>query len=138
MKPRVKSLRVDSRPSCSSFSILDLHWLYGNVILTILRGTLITHVLNHPVHPAFHRRARFELNPDVVKPLDMTAGMQPVTADAPVFIKEKIINIRVDADLKKQAKKLAENDGRSLSNWILRLIQKQIKMSEKASGAKRD
>ena len=40
--------------------------------------------------------------------------------------KEKIINIRVDAELKKQAKKLAENDGRSLSNWILRLIQKQI------------
>ena len=51
---------------------------------------------------------------------------------------EKIINIRVDAELKKQDKKLAENDGRSLSNWILRLIQKQIKMSEKASGAKRD
>ena len=40
--------------------------------------------------------------------------------------KEKIINIRVDAELKKQAKKLAENDGRSLSNWILRLIQNQI------------
>ena len=41
--------------------------------------------------------------------------------------KEKIINIRVDAELKKQAKKLAENDGRSLSNWILRLIQSEIK-----------
>ena len=44
--------------------------------------------------------------------------------------KEKIINIRVDAELKKQAKKLAENDGRSLSNWILRLIQNQIRLSE--------
>ena len=41
--------------------------------------------------------------------------------------KEKIINIRVESDLKKRAKKLAERDGRSLSNWILRLIQKEIK-----------
>lgn len=43
--------------------------------------------------------------------------------------KEKIINIRVEADLKKKAKKLAEADGRSLSNWILRLIQNEIKNS---------
>lgn len=43
--------------------------------------------------------------------------------------KEKIINIRVDADLKKKAKKLAENEGRSLSNWILWLIQNEIKKS---------
>ena len=47
--------------------------------------------------------------------------------------KEKIINIRVEADLKKQAKKLAENDGRSLSNWILRLIQNEIKRSREKS-----
>ena len=40
--------------------------------------------------------------------------------------KEKIINIRVDSDLKKQAKRLAENDGRSLSNWILQLIRSEI------------
>ena len=45
--------------------------------------------------------------------------------------KEKIINIRVDAELKRQAKKLAEDDGRSLSNWILRLIQNQIEKSKK-------
>lgn len=45
--------------------------------------------------------------------------------------KEKIINIRVDAELKKQAKKLAEDDGRSLSNWILRLIQNEIKKTAK-------
>ena len=44
--------------------------------------------------------------------------------------KEKIINIRVDAELKQRAKKLAENDGRSLSNWILRLIQTQVENSE--------
>ena len=46
--------------------------------------------------------------------------------------KEKIINIRVDAELKKQAKKLAENDGRSLSNWILKLIQAEIKKAKES------
>ena len=49
--------------------------------------------------------------------------------------KEKIINIRVDAEVKKQAKKLAENDGRSLSNWILRLIQNEIKKNGKQKDA---
>ena len=44
--------------------------------------------------------------------------------------KEKIINIRVEAELKKQAKKLAEDDGRSLSNWIVRVIKKEIKKSK--------
>ncbi len=52
--------------------------------------------------------------------------------------KEKIINIRVDAELKRQAKKLAENDGRSLSNWILRLIQNQIKLSQEAEGNQKE
>ncbi len=52
--------------------------------------------------------------------------------------KEKIINIRVEADLKKQAKKLAENDGRSLSNWILRLIQNEIKKAGGNPGKKPD
>ena len=52
--------------------------------------------------------------------------------------KEKIINIRVEADLKKQAKKLAENDGRSLSNWIVRLIQNEIKKAGGNPGKKRD
>lgn len=41
--------------------------------------------------------------------------------------KEKIINIRIESDLKKEAKKAAENDGRSLSNWILKLIKNEIK-----------
>ena len=45
--------------------------------------------------------------------------------------KEKIINIRVEMDLKKRAKRLAERDGRSLSNWILRLIEKEIKKETK-------
>ena len=47
--------------------------------------------------------------------------------------KEKVINIRIESDLKKEAKKLAENDGRSLSNWILTLIKKEI---AKADGKK--
>ena len=45
--------------------------------------------------------------------------------------KEKISNIRVEADLKKQAKKLAEIDGRSLSNWILKLIKSEIEKAGK-------
>ena len=52
--------------------------------------------------------------------------------------KEKIINIRVDAELKRQAKRLAENDGRSLSNWILRLIQEEIKKDGKGKSSKKD
>ena len=51
--------------------------------------------------------------------------------------KEKIINIRVDSDLKKQARRLAEDDGRSLSNWILRLIQEEIKRNEKPGSGKK-
>ena len=47
--------------------------------------------------------------------------------------KEKIINIRVDADLKRQAKKMAEEDGRSLSNWILKLIKKEIEQKTSTS-----
>ncbi len=40
--------------------------------------------------------------------------------------KEKVINIRIEADLKRKAKELAEEDGRSLSNWIVKLIKQQI------------
>lgn len=45
--------------------------------------------------------------------------------------KEKIINFRIDADLKDKAKKLAESDGRSLSNWITFLIQREVKKTSK-------
>ena len=44
-----------------------------------------------------------------------------------VMAKEKVINIRVEAEFKKKAKKLAEADGRSLSNWILKLIKNEIR-----------
>ncbi len=45
--------------------------------------------------------------------------------------KEKIINFRIDADLKNKARKLAESDGRSLSNWITFLIEKEVKKVKK-------
>jgi len=45
--------------------------------------------------------------------------------------KTKIINLRVESDLKKAAKKLAEKDGRSLSNWITQLIQREVERAGK-------
>ena len=45
--------------------------------------------------------------------------------------KEKIINFRIDAELKNRARKLAEADGRSLSNWIPLLIEKEVKRGRK-------
>jgi antitoxin component of RelBE/YafQ-DinJ toxin-antitoxin module len=45
--------------------------------------------------------------------------------------KEKIINFRIDADLKNRARKMAEADGRSLSNWITMLIEKEVKRGRK-------
>jgi len=47
--------------------------------------------------------------------------------------KEKIINFRIDADLKNRARKLAESDGRSLSNWITMLIERELKKNKKKS-----
>ncbi len=47
--------------------------------------------------------------------------------------KEKIINFRIDGDLKKQAKKLADSDGRSLSNWLTRLIEREVERAAKKS-----
>ena len=44
--------------------------------------------------------------------------------------KTKLLNIRIDAELKKAAKKIAAEDGRSLSNWVTRLIQTEVKKSE--------
>lgn len=47
--------------------------------------------------------------------------------------KEKIINFRIDAELKNKAKKLADSDGRSLSNWITFLIERELKKDKKKS-----
>jgi len=45
--------------------------------------------------------------------------------------KTKLLNIRIDPELKKKAKKLAEADGRSLSNWVTKLISSTVKEAEK-------
>jgi len=47
--------------------------------------------------------------------------------------KTKLLNIRIDPELKKKAKKLAEADGRSLSNWVTKLISSTVKEVEKSS-----
>ena len=44
--------------------------------------------------------------------------------------KTKILNIRIDPELKKKAKKVAEADGRSLSNWVTHLISREVKRFE--------
>lgn len=45
--------------------------------------------------------------------------------------KTKVLNLRIEPELKRRAKKLAENDGRSLSNWVTNLIKREVKKSEK-------
>ena len=45
--------------------------------------------------------------------------------------KTKILNVRIDPDLKRKAKKLAEADGRSLSNWVTKLIAERVKEADK-------
>ncbi len=45
--------------------------------------------------------------------------------------KTKLLNIRIDPELKKGAKKLAEADGRSLSNWVTALIASRVKEAER-------
>lgn len=54
--------------------------------------------------------------------------------------KSKLLNVRIDPELKKKAKKLAEGDGRSLSNWVTYLITREIEQAEsgKKSSKKKD
>jgi predicted HicB family RNase H-like nuclease len=47
--------------------------------------------------------------------------------------KDKILNLRIDPELKKTAKKIADAENRSLSNWVTWLIQREIKRSGKKS-----
>ena len=51
--------------------------------------------------------------------------------------KTKILNLRIEPDLKKAAKKLADADGRSLSNWVTRLIQREVDGARGKSNKKR-
>ncbi len=48
--------------------------------------------------------------------------------------KTKVLNIRIEPELKKKAKKLAEADGRSLSNWVTKLISNTVEAAEKEKG----
>jgi predicted HicB family RNase H-like nuclease len=45
--------------------------------------------------------------------------------------KSKVLNLRISPELKKKARQIAEDDGRSLSNWITRLITREVKKAEK-------
>lgn len=44
--------------------------------------------------------------------------------------KTKLLSIRIEAELKKRAKKIAKEDGRSLSNWVTNLILKEVKKNK--------
>lgn len=50
--------------------------------------------------------------------------------------KTKILNLRIEPELKKQAKKIAEADGRSLSNWVTRLIEREVEREHGQRGKK--
>ena len=52
--------------------------------------------------------------------------------------KSKVLNIRIDPELKKRAKKLAEADGRSLSNWVTHLISSRVEEAEKKQRGDKD
>ncbi len=52
----------------------------------------------------------------------------------PRMSKTKVLNVRIDPELKKKAKKLAEADGRSLSNWVTKLISSKVKEAEQQQG----
>ena len=49
--------------------------------------------------------------------------------------KTKLLSIRIDPQLKKRAKKLAQEDGRSLSNWVTKLIASKVEKAEKEKKA---
>jgi predicted HicB family RNase H-like nuclease len=50
--------------------------------------------------------------------------------------KTKLLNVRISPELKKKAKKLAEQDGRSLSNWVTRLITREVKKADEGNSSK--
>lgn len=39
---------------------------------------------------------------------------------------KSVLNVRIDPDFKERARLLADEDGRTLSNWLLRIIEDQI------------
>jgi predicted transcriptional regulator len=45
-------------------------------------------------------------------------------------MKDTRLNIRISSELKEQAQKLAEADGRDLTNWVTWLIRKEMERKE--------
>lgn len=45
--------------------------------------------------------------------------------------KNKLLSVRIDPDLKKRARRVATGDGRSLSNWVTRLIEREVDKAQR-------
>lgn len=58
--------------------------------------------------------------------MDRIGGLSNSFNPSVNMAKTKILNLRIEAELKKQAKKLAEKDGRTLSNWVTHLIRREV------------
>jgi len=54
------------------------------------------------------------------------AGPGGISGEKGGNMKDARLNIRISSELKEQAQKLAEADGRDLTNWITWLIRKEI------------
>lgn len=69
-----------------------------------------------------------------------TCDKLPPPGEISTFLmsKTKLLNIRIEPDLKKKAKKLAEADGRSLSNWVTKLISAKVKEAERKNEKSED
>ena len=49
--------------------------------------------------------------------------------------KTKLLNVRIQPELKKRAKRLAEADGRSLSSWVTQLIVDEVEAAGRLQAA---
>lgn len=63
---------------------------------------------------------------------DILLHSRTFTVTSFTMSKTKVLNLRINPELKKKAKQLAEEDGRTLSNWITHLINREVKKAEKA------
>lgn len=52
--------------------------------------------------------------------------------------KSNVLNLRIDPDLKKEAKRIAADDDRSLSNWVTWLIKREVKAAHSKGGSDSD
>ena len=51
------------------------------------------------------------------------------------MLKTTLLNIRIDPELKEKARKLAEAEGRPLSNWVMKFVSSRVREAEKAENA---